>query len=103
MMHAVERQLQPVSHLQFVVNLAQVIFHHLLGGAHLTRDVFVFHPLRDPADDEHFLFAETQLLLGGGALQGLSAIGLDYPIDPLLVEPGFSGSNFADTADQQIG
>src|SRR5947208_2776985 len=31
MVHAVERQLKPIGYAQLVINLAQIIFYHLLG------------------------------------------------------------------------
>src|SRR6266849_7171677 len=37
-----QRQLQPVRHADFVIHIAQIVLDHLLGGAELCGDLFVF-------------------------------------------------------------
>ena len=57
-MDAVERQLQAVGNAQLVVDLAQIILDHLLGGADLLGDFLVAHALRHARDNQQFLVAE---------------------------------------------
>src|ERR1035441_431976 len=45
---AVEREFQTVGDSQLVVNLAEIILDHLLGGAHAQGNLFVLHALGNP-------------------------------------------------------
>src|SRR5579863_3961478 len=77
---AVERQLEPVAHAELVVDLAQVVLDHLLGGAELEGDLLVALALRDAGNDRHLLRREPRLVLRAHQRGGLSAISLDYPV-----------------------
>src|ERR1019366_8020054 len=55
---AVEREFQTVGDSQLVVNLAEIILDHLLGGAHAQGNLFVLHPLGNAGDDERLLGGE---------------------------------------------
>ena len=51
MMDGEQRQLQPVRNSDLVVDVAQIVLDHLLGGAELGGDLFIFVSLHDERDD----------------------------------------------------
>jgi hypothetical protein len=52
MMQAVERELETIGNAQLVVNLAQIVFDYLLGGAKLVGNFLIALALSDARDDE---------------------------------------------------
>ena len=100
---AIEGQLQPVADAQLVVDLAQIILDHLLGGSQLVGNLLVALALGDAGDDGHLLGRELGLDARVDQGGGLGAISLDDPADRLIVDPGFAGRDAAHAAHQQVG
>ena len=100
---AVEGELEAIGNAELVVNLAQIIFDDLLGGAELVGDFLVALALGDAGDDEHLFLVEAGLIARVGEVAGLGAIGFDDPGDGLIVNPGFADGDFAHALDEQIG
>ena len=102
-METVQGKLEAVRDAELVVDLAQVVFDDLLGGADLVSDFFVAHASGDAANDGQLFFGELGLDLRIGEAGGLGAIGLDDPADGLVVDPGLSLGDLADAFDEEIG
>src|SRR5882757_10100056 len=102
MVQAVERQFEPVRYAEFVVDLAQVVLDDLLGRTQLIGNFFIALALRNASNDGHLLGRKPRLALRTGERGRLRAVSLDHPVHRLVVDPGFTLGDLADTLDQQV-
>ena len=58
MMNGKQGQFQPIRDACLVIDIAQVIFDHLFGGAKVTGDFLVLEPLNDQSDNLDLLGCE---------------------------------------------
>ena len=96
MVNSEQRKFKTVGNADLVVNVAQVIFDDLLGGAELRCDFLVLVALHDQGDDAEFL--------GGEAVANTSAdeiVGVAGGDGTLRVEDvSFAALDTADAIDQ---
>src|SRR5207248_7133675 len=102
MVDAIQRQLKAVRDAKLVIHLSQIILNHLLSRTNLAGDFLVSHALRDAGDDEQLFIRELRFGTRRGKLRGLRAVGFNYPIDALIVDPGFPPSHLAHTLDDHF-
>src|ERR1700733_9101714 len=99
---AIKREFKPVRDAKLVIDLAQVILDDLLGGAQLESNLLISLALRDAGDDRHFLRRKAGLIAGADERSRLGAIGIDHPIDRLIIDPSFTGADAAHAAHEQV-
>jgi hypothetical protein len=100
---AVKGEFEAVADAELVVDFAQVVFDDLLGGSELEGYLLVALALCDAGDDGDLLGREAGLAARADESSSLCAIGLDDPIDGLIVDPGFTGGDAAHATHEQVG
>src|SRR5208282_425044 len=102
MAQAIEREFQAIGDTEFVIDLAEVVFYDLFGGAYPNRNLFVLHALGDAGNDQSFFWCELDFGARSGGTQIVTAEGFHHPLHGLVLEPRFAGGNFAKALDEDF-
>ncbi len=80
MMNGEKRKFKAVGDADLVVNIAQIIFHHLLGSPKKGGDLFVFEALYDEGDNLQLLGCKAVTYTGADEIIGLRVASLGAQI-----------------------
>jgi len=102
MMQAVERQFQAIGNAELVIHLPQIVFDDLLSRTKLVGNFLVALALGNAGDDGQLFRGKTRLGSRAGQRSRLRTIGLNNPVDRLVVDPGFPGCDLTHAFYQQV-
>src|SRR4029077_13250055 len=85
---------------ELVVNLAQIILHHLFGGAYAQGNFLVLHALGYAGNDQGLFGRELNFRTASSRAAGLVAECAQDPANTLPVQPGLAMRDFAQALDE---